>query len=1091
MKDPLIENIDEKARRTTTLILTNRNFSIPIEGPNPYVKNSISTSKYNSFTFLPKNLLEQFQKLANVYFVIIAVLQAIPDISNSGGVPTILLPLGLVLAISAVKDYLEDRKREKSDNEENNRKALIRKNGAWIEILWKEIRVGDIIKVTKDEKFPADIIFLSCSDDKGICYVETKNLDGETNLKHKVAFKYTQALHKNDEKFLDSIIADIKCEDPNPMIYQFSGIMKISQGVNALSSDQFLLRGTSLKNTDWIVGLVIYTGHESKIMLNSSKSKVKYSSNEKQMNDQIVYLFFLQLVFCGFCAIFYVSWMENSINDTSYLELDKSNTNSFYNFVVVFFSWMLLFSNFVPISLLVTLELVKFIQAIYISWDLDMYYEENDMPAGVQSSNLNEELGQVQYLFSDKTGTLTCNIMEFRKITIRGQSYGSDTRQTQNKIPYVDFLDERFDPKNPNTFEFLIHLACCHTIISEFKDGNIEYKANSPDELALANAAKYFGYEFIDRDKDQNIELKVFGQSYKVNLLNIIEFNSDRKRMTVVVKLPDNKIKVLCKGADSVMLPRLISDSTIDQTLQNLENYGNQGLRTLLIATRDISEKEYAEWNALYVEAMQDIRNRDKRIAECGELIETSMTLLGATAIEDRLQDDVPHTIEFLREAGIKIWVLTGDKIETAVNIGFSCNLLTNSMEQIMVTSIKTKDIEDNIDNGLSAYRTAPNKEYALVVSGDSILKIKDNILKKFVTLCELSQVVIACRVSPQQKADIVRMIRSFKPNARTLSIGDGANDVNMISAAHVGVGIAGLEGKQAVRASDYSIAQFSYLKKLLFVHGRECYRRNSILICYNFYKNVLVVMPLFFFGMFSVFSGEMFYNVWVYQMFNLTFASLPIIIYAIFDKEMPFETLLSDPSHYEIGIKGELFSTQKFWEWIFEASVQSVLILIISIFGICEVSGSKNSGKIDSLSVASVMVFGLIVIFSNVKVFLFSYSHSILSLSILLVSILSYYFISAIITEWLPIWSVLDNFNSYGATSHMFYNPNSYIIVIVVVYSGFFVQPLITFALSALKMYEAQTKKKLRNHEISMANDLTIEEERKKYLSTKHLRRN
>ena len=219
------------------------------------------------------------------------------------------------------------------------------------------------------------------------------------------------------------------------------------------------------------------------------------------------------------------------------------------------------------------------------------------------------------------------------------------------------------------------------------------------------------------------------------------------------------------------------------------------------------------------------------------------MTLIGATAIEDKLQEGVPETIEFLRQAGIKVWVLTGDKIETAVNIGFSCNLLTSSMEQILVTGVRTKNVEEDIENGLAAHKNGRNKEFALIVSGEALLKIKDKILKKFIKITEFCKVVIACRVSPQQKADIVKLIRDFKPHTRTLSIGDGANDVNMITAAHVGIGIAGLEGKQAVRASDYSIAQFSYLKKLLFVHGRECYRRNATLICFNFYKNVFCLM--------------------------------------------------------------------------------------------------------------------------------------------------------------------------------------------------------------------------------------------------------
>ncbi|OMJ88057.1 hypothetical protein SteCoe_10131 [Stentor coeruleus] len=1090
MQESLIDKIEGPNRRSTTLVSANRYVVLPVEGVNMFMKNSISTSKYNAVTFLPKNMMEQFRKIANVYFVIIAVLQSIPDISNSGGVPNILLPLGLVLTISAIKDMLEDRKRKKSDNEENNRKALVRKNASWQTVLWKDIKVGDIVKVIKDEKFPADLVMLSSSDEKGICYIETKNLDGETNLKHKVASKSTQSLYC-DEQALDSLRGDIKCEDPNPMIYQFQGVLKLPGGITAASSEQFLLRGSSLKNTDWITGITIYTGHESKIMLNSSQSKVKFSSNEKQMNNQIIYLFFMQLVLCAFCAVFNVSWLSNQKDNATYLELEKANTNIPYNFVVNFFSWMLLFSNFVPISLLVTLEMVKFIQAIFIAWDLDLYFEETDMPAGVQSSNLNEELGQIHYLFSDKTGTLTCNIMEFKKITVNGNSYGTDLHlSSTDKIPHVDFVDSSFDPKHPNNFEFLLHLACCHTIVTEKKDGVIEYKASSPDELALVNAAKFFGFEFIGRDADQNIELKVFGQFYKVSLLNIIEFNSDRKRMTVVIRLPDGRVKVFCKGADTIILPRLLPDATIDKTFQHLENYGKVGLRTLLIASRELSESEYDEWNATFIDAMNDIHYRDKKIAECGERIEIKMNLLGATAIEDRLQDGVPDTIAFLRKAGIKVWVLTGDKIETAINIGFSCNLLTQEMAQLLVTSARTKDVENEVKEALDNLSTLGGKETALIVSGESLLKIRGDLKKIFIKVCERCKVVIACRVSPQQKADIVKMIRDFKPDARTLSIGDGANDVNMITAAHVGVGIAGLEGKQAVRASDYSIAQFSYLKKLLFVHGRECYRRNSTLICFNFYKNVLLVMPLFFYGMFSVFSGQSFYNTWIYQLFNLFFASGPIVIYAVIDKEMDYKKLLSDPVYYKIGLIGELFSTQKFWEWILEAIAQSMFILIVSVFALCDITGMKNTGKIDPMSVAAVMVYGLVVTFVNVKVLLFSYAHTVFSIGVIILSIMSYYFISAIITDWMPINETLDNFDSYGATGMMLSNPNSYIAFIIVIYSGFFWQPMYSFIKVVFERALTNKTSPKDKQSISMSEAINIYEESKEKPDFMKLRR-
>lgn len=391
--------------------------------------------------------------------------------------------------------------------------------------------------------------------------------------------------------------------------------------------------------------------------------------------------------------------------------------------------------------------------------------------------------------------------------------------------------------------------------------------------------------------------------------------------------------------------------------------------------------------------------NREKRIAELSEVIETNLTLLGATAIEDKLQDNVPETIQALRDAGIKVWVLTGDKVETAINIGFSCNLITSEMIRIVVQSSRTQEVQQDLEKGIAACKG--EGKFVLVVSGEALIKaIRPEVKPLLMEICDRCNVVLACRVSPQQKADIVKLIRDNKPDVRTLGIGDGANDVNMITAAHVGIGIAGLEGQQAVRASDYSVAQFSYLRRLLFVHGRECYRRNATLICYNFYKNLLVVMPIFFYGMFTVYSGQLLYNQWTYQLFNLLFAAIPIVIYAVFDREIPYDTLERDPRYYKLGLNGRLFNTSAFWFWILEAVLQSIAVCLVPMFSLCSVSGDSDNGKIDSMWVASVLIFSLVVAVVNVKIVLFSYVHYWFSVSFIVISILLHLLVSAIVTD-------------------------------------------------------------------------------------------
>ena len=1046
MNEGLITTAAPPESDGTILVKGERHIQFPVTNLKLFVNNSIKTCKYNYFTFFPKNMWEQFQKSANIYFLAIAILQSVPQISVTGGIPNILLPLSFVLFVSATKDLFEDIKRSKSDNEENMRTVLKRTEEQWININWKDIRV-DILKISKNEYFPSDILILSSSDKKGLAYIETKNLDGETNLKHKLANKDTQVFFENERNF-DSFTGNIKCEDPNAIIYQFNGLLTHRSLAIPLCNDQLLLRGSSLKNTDWAIGLVIYTGHQTKIMLNSANSRKKTSKLERKMNVQIFYIFLMQLLLCVACSLYYSYWYyDNRYVSNIYLELVTSgeSSNPVYQFIVQFFTWMLIFTNFVPISLLVTLEMVRYMQASFISNDLKIYYEPNDIPAGVQSSNLNEELGQINYIFSDKTGTLTRNVMEFKKMSINGKKFGkSEHIDIKSKLPHVDFVDNTFNPKDPEFYDFIMHLAICHTILTEEKDGIIEYKASSPDELALVNAAKYFGFKFVGRDSDQNLILDIENTRIAIGILNVIEFTSDRKRMSIVIRLPGGRYRILCKGADSILLPLLIPSHLNDITYNHLEEFATEGLRTLVLAQKDISYEEYTHWNLLYINAMKDILNREAKIAEVGKLIENNLILVGATAIEDRLQDKVPEAIKHLKEAGIKVWVLTGDKIETAINIGFACNLLTNSMGRITIDGVSTQEVKEELESGIAIVSSDLENSHALIISGEALIRATRKELSiLLVRLAEICNVVLCCRVSPQQKADIVKLVRLAKPSALTLAIGDGANDVNMITAAHVGIGIAGLEGSQAVRASDYSLGQFYFIQRLLFVHGRECYRRNATLICFNFYKNVLLVVPLLYFGMFSAFSGQLLYNMWTYQLFNIVFCAMPIVVYAVFDLDIPHSELESNPKFYKLGLHGKLFSTSIFWFWVLEAFVQGLVIVLISIFTLCMTTGDQKYGQMDNMWVASKLIFGLVVFLVNIKVYIFSCTHYWFSLLISIFSTLSYLAVTVVLNDYLPIYNWLDNYDSRGSSIKLLQNPNTYSAIIICFFIGFMIHPI------------------------------------------------
>jgi phospholipid-transporting ATPase len=515
--------------------------------------------------------------------------------------------------------------------------------------------------------------------------------------------------------------------------------------------------------------------------------------------------------------------------------------------------------------LFVTIELVKYAQGFLINVDLDMYHPETDTPAVCRTSSLVEELGQIEYIFSDKTGTLTCNQMQFRQTSIGGVQYGDevpDDRKARTidgvEDGIFDFnrLKENFQGPNGRVIrEFLTLLATCHTVIPERNDEKpteIRYQAASPDEGALVEGASQLGFKFTTR-RPKSVSVNVEGEGeQEFEVLNICEFNSTRKRMSTILRCPDGKIRIYCKGADTVILERLGKGNPfVEATTLHLEDYATDGLRTLCLAMREIPEDEYRQWSAIYDKAATTINNRAVELDKAAELIERDFFLLGATAIEDRLQDGVPETIHTLQTAGIKVWVLTGDRQETAINIGLSCKLISEDMNLIIINEETKTGTRDSITRKLTAIRGQKDQNaemdvLALVIDGKSLtFALEKDLEKTFLDLAVICKAVICCRVSPLQKALVVKLVKRHLKSL-LLAIGDGANDVSMIQAAHVGVGISGMEGLQAARSADVAIAQFRFLRKLLLVHGQWSYHRLSKLILYSYYKNLALFMTQF-----------------------------------------------------------------------------------------------------------------------------------------------------------------------------------------------------------------------------------------------------
>ncbi|XP_044861083.1 phospholipid-transporting ATPase VA [Mauremys mutica] len=1130
----------------------------------PLANNRLKTTKYTALSFLPKNLFEQFHRLANVYFVFIALLNFVPAV-NAFQPELALAPVLFILAVTAIKDLWEDYSRYRSDNEINHMECLVycRNEKKYMNRYWKEVEVGDFVQLRCNEIIPADILLLSSSDPDGLCHIETANLDGETNLKQRqVVRRFLELDSEFDPLKFTSVI---ECEKPNNDLSRFRGYIVHTSGKrDGLYKENLLLRGCTVRNTEEVAGIVIYAGHETKALLNNSGPRYKRSKLERQMNIDVLWCVLILIAMCLFSAIGHGLWVWQYGEKKPVFDvpgLDGNYLSPVLAAVYLFLTMIIVFQVLIPISLYVSIEIVKACQVFFIHQDKDLYDEETDSQLQCRALNITEDLGQMQYIFSDKTGTLTENKMVFRRCTVSGIEYSHDanarrlamyqeadseeeetaakggTLSQRNSVsshqsikvvhrslsmkshrrtgsraeakrasilskhtafsspmekditPDPNLLEKvnecarslevmrsheqplsKLTPELSDIFDFFIALTICNTVVvtspdqprqkvrvrfelkspvktiedfirrftpsrltsgsnsssssslttsksmprlgssilssvssestllkleeklahspqmnnngyssqqdrraigSRPEEGELRYEAESPDEAALVYAARAYNCALVGRLSDQvSVELPHLGR-LTFELLHTLGFDSIRKRMSVVVRHPlTDEINVYTKGADSVIMDLLLPCSSDDprgnhqkkiqsKTQNYLNLYAVDGLRTLCIAKRVLSKEEYASWLKSHLEAESSIENREELLFQSALRIETNLHLLGATGIEDRLQDGVPETIANLRKAGLQIWILTGDKQETAINIAYACKLLDHDEEIITLNAesletsaalldhclqyIESKFSNNTIDKTagnttvgfcpLSPPSSSVHSSLGLVIDGKTLAYALDKTLEdKFLSLARRCRSVLCSRSTPLQKSMVVKLVRD-KLKAMTLAIGDGANDVSMIQVADVGVGISGPEGMQAVMASDFAVPRFRHLEKLLLVHGHWCYSRLANMVLYFFYKNAMFVALLFWYQFYCGFSGSSMIDQWYLIFFNVLFSSLPQLVTGVLDKDIPAEVLIGVPHLYKSGQKMEEYQPHMFWMNMIDALYQSLVCFYIPFF--------------------------------------------------------------------------------------------------------------------------------------------------------------
>lgn len=918
-------------------------------------------NKYNAITFVPITLFNQFKQFGNFFYLVMTVSQFYPELAV-GFLFTYIAPLAFVVAVSMAKELYDDINRRIQDKKTNSSKIRVlvpSPDKSSVQIEEKDasmLLIGDIIELTKDSRVPADIIVLKTFNEAkdNQAFIRTDQLDGETDWKLRKAPGVTQGM---EEIQLFTSEAYAEYEPPSKLIYNFQGVIRCK------TEEGDKREPLNLENTMWastvvasqkVIGIVIYTGKETRAKMNLCAPKVKIGILDKEINRLNVYLFVITFV-------------------VAFIIASARGFNS--KFFFTFFKYIILFCAIIPISLRVNLDVSK----TYFSIRINRNQEIKDTIA--RNSTIPEELGRISYVFSDKTGTLTKNEMIFKIVAMETESFAEDKFEDLKEIvldeckqadaPLFDLISKNTvivsEPSSDISTSSLpktetegkkkkrIHrhrsklirdtitaMCLCNNVtpIVDDKDpSQTTYQASSPDEVALVKFAVTLNMRLVGRT-DKEIKIKDANDNLEeFDVLANFPFSSDTKRMGIILKNKKHgHIIYYLKGAENVMM-RFVKDEYVNYIAENAENLATKGLRTLVLSQKLISQEEFDKWNVEYEDAKASMEDRKQKIAQVVSKLENNMDFLCVTGVEDLLQNNVASTIDNLRNAGMKVWMLTGDKVETATCISISAGLKAKTHK---IYTIKNDDIKSEVDNDgktqesvlLSKFEEYKKKinidPHLFIIDGDTLDLALKSCEKDFFETAMLAPSVVCCRCSPTQKRIIVKTIKKYT-DARTAAVGDGGNDVAMIQEADVGIGIVGKEGLQASLAADYSILEFQYLNMLLLWFGRVAYKNTSMMTNFIIHRGLIIAFNQFIFSCLFYFNPVPLYSGFLSFGYSTIFTSLPCIC-VLLDQDVNKSNVLTFPTLYKILLKGRELNLKSFMFWLDKAIFQSFVIMFGSI---------------------------------------------------------------------------------------------------------------------------------------------------------------
>ncbi|KAI1618019.1 phospholipid-translocating ATPase [Exophiala viscosa] len=956
-----------------------------------YPTNVVSNAKYTAWSFLPRTLYNEFSFFLNIYFLLVALSQVIPYL-RIGYMSTYIVPLACVLTITIGKEAVDDIARRRRDAEANSelftglsfKDGTPRERGV-VEVpkRSRDIKVGDVLKLGKNQRVPADVIILkSCLSElvdeiavdgdvdgsgaslaisTGETFIRTDQLDGETDWKLRLPSPLSQNLSIADlqrlhitagapDKNVNAFVGTLQLPSTQHGPYDPHSIDEDRGGSNdddhvrnnesaPLTIDNTAWANTVLASSTVTYCAVVYTGRQTRSALSTSPSRSKTGLLENEINNLTKILCILTLTL--------------SIVLVALEGFEPSNEKPWYVAIMIY---LILFSTIIPISLRVNLDLGKSVYAHFIEHDKGI------PDTVVRTSTIPEDLGRIEYLLSDKTGTLTQNEMQLRKVHVGTVAYSGEAME--EVAAYVDQAFATGSKKDGRATELgattktrreigvrvrdlVLALALCHNVTptTDEIDGKktVSYQASSPDEIAIVEFTESVGLRVLRRDRESIVLQSVTTGELVVRaeIKDIFPFTSDSKRMGIIVQLSSDipglasadELWFFQKGADTVMSSIVAANDWLDEETANM---AREGLRTLVVGRKRMSPSQYADFSSAYTDASLALHERDAGMAAVVKShLEHDLELLGVTGVEDRLQKDVKPSLELLRNAGVKIWMLTGDKIETARCVAVSARLVARGQHIQTLAKLKTKAQGKDVLDMLRS-----QTESCLLIDGESLGLMLSYFRPEFITIAVKLPAVIACRCSPTQKAEVAQLIRQYTKK-RVCCIGDGGNDVSMIQAADVGIGIVGKEGRQASLAADFSITQFCHITKLLVWHGRNSYKRSAKLAQFIIHRGLIISVCQTMYNIAGHFDPKGLFKDWLMVGYATVYTMAPVFT-LVLDRDVDEQVANLYPELYKELKSGKSLSYQTFFTWVLVSVYQGAIIQGLSQLLVGAIDGPR-----------------------------------------------------------------------------------------------------------------------------------------------------